>query len=35
MVQQHHWGLLVVVVVAPASALDNGLALTPPQGWRS
>ena len=26
---------LLALVAAPAGALDNGLALTPPQGWRS
>ena len=26
---------LLLAIVAPASSLDNGLAITPPLGWRS
>ena len=26
---------LLIICVAPASALDNGLAKTPPMGWNS
>ena len=27
--------LLLAALVAPSRALDNGLAITPPLGWRS